>query len=194
MNIKRSCIEALGILAFAAALGLGANFFRSDGLSLIRENPVHHTASGNGSETEDFFTIELFLEAMKRPGSVVLDARPEEDFDEAHIPGALNLPEEVCAEEFPYVLQDLPFDQEIIIYCSGIDCGSAEEVAAFLSDVGYTNTKVYLGGVGRMEGAGVAGRTRILGERSRYVNVEHPMKTRSAREARPLPNNVFNRM
>ena len=144
--MKRSCLEALGILIFAAAVAFGANVVRSDSLALIRENSAYRNDSATDGDRKAFLTIELFLESMKHPGIMILDARSKEDFDEAHIPGARSLPEDACAEQYTLVLQNHPFDQELVVYCSGSECESAEDVAIFLQAVGYTNTKVYSGG------------------------------------------------
>ena len=144
--MRRACSETLGIFLFVAVVAFTTNFVRSDNLPLIREKPAIHRDLSKGDEEGTFLTIEQFLGSMKRSEVVILDARPKEDFDEARIPGARSLPEDLCAEQFPQVLQSVAFEQEIVVYCSGRECDSAEEVAAFLTDVGFGNTKVYPGG------------------------------------------------
>jgi rhodanese-related sulfurtransferase len=144
--MKRSFVEALGIILFAAVVAFGAHFARSDSLPFIREKPGQDTNADGEKSDGSVLTIEQFLEAIKQGGVVILDARPKEDFDEAHIPGARSLPEEVCVEQFSQVLAGFPLQQEIVVYCTGIECGSAEEVAALLVDAGYANTRVYAAG------------------------------------------------
>ena len=148
--MRRSCIEALGLFLFAVAIAMSANAVRSDGLPLIRGK-----VSPDGGQTGYFLSLEQFLGVMKHPGIVILDARPKEDFDEAHVPTARSLPEDLCADQYPLVLQDLPFDHEMVVYCAGIECESAEEVAVFLQDMGYSNTKVFPGGWEEWEEVGL---------------------------------------
>jgi rhodanese-related sulfurtransferase len=142
---KRSFIEALGVLLFSAFIAVATNYVRSDGLPGIREIPAHNTGLTNGKQAA-FLSLDAFLEVMQHPGVLILDARPAEDYEEAHIPGAQSLPETEWADHLPLVMQDHAFDDEIIVYCSGFECGSAEEVAVLLQDFGYMNVRVYAGG------------------------------------------------
>lgn len=65
---------------------------------------------------------------------ILLDVRTEEEYDEGHIPGAVNLPNEDIAADPPELLTDL--DQMILVYCrSG---RRSKEAAAKLAAMGYT--------------------------------------------------------
>lgn len=67
-------------------------------------------------------------------GFILLDVRTEEEYDEGHIPGAVNLPNEDIAAEEPELLPDR--DQMILVYCrSG---RRSKEAAAKLAAMGYT--------------------------------------------------------
>ncbi len=144
--MKQTFLEALGIFLFTIAIAFTANYVRSDGLSLVREGSARQPRMSEGGEAETILSLEAFLNVRKHPGVVILDARPADDFEQAHIPGARSLPESDWAKLLPRVLQNLSFDHEIVVYCSGIECESAEEVAARLQEVGYSNVKVYAGG------------------------------------------------
>ena len=75
-------------------------------------------------------------------GYIILDVRTPEEFSEKHIPGAINVPNEMIGtEEIP----DLPNkDQLILVYCrSGNRSKQASEKLAVL---GYTNI-VEFGGI-----------------------------------------------
>ena len=66
---------------------------------------------------------------------VLLDVRTQEEFDEAHIPGAVCLPNEAIGGRAPAELPDK--DAEILIYCrSG---RRSAEAAGKLAKLGYTN-------------------------------------------------------
>ena len=86
-----------------------------------------------GDEVEAIGRSEL--QARLRRGDVVLvDVRPEDEFDAGHIEGALSLPLEVLDER----LADLPRDREIVAYCRGPYCAFASQAVRRLQAAGRT--------------------------------------------------------
>ncbi|MBQ1543457.1 MAG: metalloregulator ArsR/SmtB family transcription factor [Caulobacteraceae bacterium] len=70
---------------------------------------------------------ETLLALMQAEGVTLLDVRPEDEFAQGHLPGALNIP----VEELERRLAELPRDQEIVAYCRGPYCVlSVDAVAA----------------------------------------------------------------
>ena len=68
-----------------------------------------------------------------REGDLVLvDVRPEEEFEAGHIDGAVSIP----IDEFAERLAELPEDAEIIAYCRGPLCVYAHEAVRRLRDAG----------------------------------------------------------
>jgi rhodanese-related sulfurtransferase len=68
---------------------------------------------------------------------LILDVRSKEEYTEAHIPGAVNIPHDQLADH----LSDLHAAKtdEIVVHCrSGYRAGIAEKV---LSDAGYSNVR-----------------------------------------------------
>jgi rhodanese-related sulfurtransferase len=69
-----------------------------------------------------------------RSGAVaVLDVRPEDEFQQGHLPGALNIP----LSQLERRLAELPAGQEIIAYCRGPWCVLSFEAVAALRQRGY---------------------------------------------------------
>jgi ArsR family transcriptional regulator len=69
-----------------------------------------------------------------RDGSVtLLDVRPEDEFVQGHLPGALN----VSLSDLEHQLAGLPQDREIVAYCRGPYCVLSFEVVAALRSRGY---------------------------------------------------------
>ena len=67
-------------------------------------------------------------------GYILLDVRTEEEYDEGHIPGAVNLPNEDIGTDEPELLPDK--EQVILVYCrSG---RRSKEAAGKLAALGYT--------------------------------------------------------
>lgn len=72
-------------------------------------------------------------------GSVILiDVRPKEEFDAAHIPGAISIP----LSELEHHFSALPQDAEIAAYCRGPYCVYAAQAARLLNERGYRAFRV----------------------------------------------------
>lgn len=97
-------------------------------------------------------------------GFLLIDARGAEDFEECHIPGAINLPyRHITAESTAHLSKEQP----IVVYCWSPGCNSATKAAARLSALGF-QVKEMLGGIEywRREGGSVEG---TLGEHAPLV-------------------------
>ena len=91
------------------------------------------------------------VEAMQmmedEPDCVIVDVRRPDEFNEGHIPGAINIPNEEITDSMPPALPDK--NQMILIYCrSG---NRSKEAAQKLADMGYTNVYEF-GGINTWEG------------------------------------------
>ena len=87
-------------------------------------------------------TAEEAKEIMdSEEGYVILDVRTQEEFDQGHIPGAIQISHEEIAEKAEEVLTDK--DQMILVYCRS---GRRSKIAAeALVELGYTNIREFGG-------------------------------------------------
>ena len=77
----------------------------------------------------------------EREDYIILDVRTQEEFDEAHIDGAILIPDYEIADKAESVLKDK--NQLILVYCrSG---RRSKHAAAALVKLGYTNVKEFGG-------------------------------------------------
>ena len=73
--------------------------------------------------------------------AIWVDARPEDEFANDHVPGAISLNEDRWNELLPQFLAVWAPDKKVIVYCSSLSCNASREVAhrlrkeAQLSDV-----------------------------------------------------------
>ena len=73
-----------------------------------------------------------------------MDAREPEYYQEGHIRGALNFP---FFLELAFKLDSLQGkNAPLVLYCSGDECGSSEDLAYELQDEGFSNLLVFKGG------------------------------------------------
>ncbi len=73
------------------------------------------------------------LELVRKGAVTVLDVRPVEEFNTAHIPGALSIP----LKELKLHLSELPRDQEIVAYCRGPYCVLSVQAVEMLRGLGF---------------------------------------------------------
>ena len=85
-------------------------------------------------------------------GVLFVDARAEEYLPDGMIPGAIaNDNSELLSEQINYLIGDT---KGFVVYCSDDDCGSSEELAFDLQDLGFMNIFVFKGGWKEWTGAG----------------------------------------
>jgi len=151
--MKRLVVSMAFLFALAAALGLTANALNPRGIPLIG----HYAASDSGTDSvivppsaeagdPPFISLKEAYGKFNDPGTIFLDAREPEDYQAAHIRGAINLPFEQIDQYWPDVEPQLPKAGPIVIYCSGAECESSLHEGRFLKSQGYENLFVFFGG------------------------------------------------
>ena len=61
--------------------------------------------------------------------AIWIDARPEEEFAQKHVPGAILLNEDRWNELLPQMLATWSPEKRVVVYCGSEACGSSREVA-----------------------------------------------------------------
>lgn len=93
---------------------------------------------------------KALLARAERGEVLVLDVRPREEFDAAHLPYARSLPLHELAQR----LAELPRDVEIVAYCRGPYCLMSDEAVTLLRAQGYRARKT-VDGVSEWQAAGL---------------------------------------
>ena len=93
---------------------------------------------------------EVLLEQAKRGEVFVIDVRPRNEYETAHLPFARSMP----VAEIEQRLAELPFDMEIVAYCRGPFCLLSDEAVTLLAAKGYRVRKI-LDGVSEWQAAGL---------------------------------------
>ena len=81
---------------------------------------------------------------IDRGDVVVVETLGPMYYEEAHLPGAVNIPHTQVAELAPALLPDK--DRTIVTYCSNTACGNSQAAAAQLEAMGYTDVRKYAEG------------------------------------------------
>jgi rhodanese-related sulfurtransferase len=108
--------------------------------SALRDVAAEHVADvevlarrymgGNGVEE---LTADELADRLDRGRVVVLDVRPEAEYEAGHITGARSMPH----HEVPHLADSLPRSREIVAYCRGPYCVYATDAARLLKTKGY---------------------------------------------------------
>jgi rhodanese-related sulfurtransferase/DNA-binding transcriptional ArsR family regulator len=93
---------------------------------------------------------ETLLEQARRGDVIVIDVRPQAEYDVAHLPFARSMP----VTELEKRLSELPTDKDIVAYCRGPFCLMSDEAVTLLGERGYRVRKI-LDGVSEWQAAGL---------------------------------------
>src|SRR5579859_5887902 len=127
--------------------------------SLVLETPpaspeeAHRHFLAKLSAETDASDVMLDLQRGQK-SFLLIDARSAQDFEECHIPGAINLP----ARHISQATAQFPKGQLLVVYCWSPGCNAATKAAAKLSALGF-QVKEMIGGIEywRREGGVVEG-------------------------------------
>lgn len=135
------------VLFCALALGLVFNLLRPSPLPWTYDWTHHVETRAHEAGIPVVFLPEVReLAADGSSGVTILDARGREDYDAAHIPGALHLPPEEIDDLLPSLPIALTPDAPLLVYCSSLSCDDALTLALALRERAFTNVRLYSGG------------------------------------------------
>lgn len=93
---------------------------------------------------------KALMDQARRGELIVIDVRPAEEYETAHLPHARSMP----LAELKHRLSELPRDVAIVAYCRGPFCLMADEAVALLNRRGFQARKT-LDGVSEWQAAGL---------------------------------------
>jgi len=156
MNIKLFLPALAALLLFAGCAAPSSQApTESSTVPEVSQEPASSSEPAPEAQAGGYRIIsmeEAIAMMEEESGYIILDVRTVEEFNERHIPNALNIPnEEIGTEEIP-LLPDK--DQLILVYCrSG---NRSKQASSKLVALGYTNI-VEFGGINDWPGEVVSG-------------------------------------
>jgi rhodanese-related sulfurtransferase/predicted transcriptional regulator len=102
--------------------------------SIMRLAEVERAARDYLGEDVEVIGREELRERLERGDAILVDVRPQEEYEAGHIEGARSIP----IEELDQRLAELPADREIVAYCRGPFCAFAHEAVRRLTTAGRT--------------------------------------------------------
>lgn len=94
--------------------------------------------------TNTTITRDELRAAIESGDAIVVETLGPQYYDDAHLPGAINIPHTEVARLAPELLPDKT--AAIVTYCSNTACRNSEAAAAQLRSLGYTNVRKYAEG------------------------------------------------
>ena len=98
-----------------------------------------------GKEYKTVTTDQLKAMFDKKQKFILIDARTKQEYKNAHIFKAINIPDKKLQENIAL----LPADKNtlLIVYCNGVKCGKSKRLAQQLEPMGYGNIMIYSEGI-----------------------------------------------
>lgn len=82
--------------------------------------------------------LEELMERIEKGEVLLLDVRPQDEYQMGHIPGAISMP----IEELENHLASLPANKEIVAYCRGPYCLMSAQAVEFLKSKGIKASRI----------------------------------------------------
>lgn len=146
VNIK----AILKILLGSIILGFIYNIFSVDGIDLIRKPIIVQSVIIGENEYESNtlrgIDLEQTIKLFGDKSNIFIDSRDQWDYSEAHIEGAINIPEFSFTID-DSLLQSISPNELLVVYCDGDDCDTSKRLANEIVKLGFKNVYVFLGGI-----------------------------------------------
>jgi len=133
------------LVALSTVAALSVNALRSDRLPLIGDFSASARMTTATGERMDI-GLEEAQALFAADAGVFIDARSAEDYARGHIRGARSLPWQDVDLNFMAVTADLELTTAIVTYCDGETCELSHDLAIFMRDAGFANTRVLVNG------------------------------------------------
>ena len=114
------------------------------------------------TQTIDRETLRAKLDSRHKP--TLVEALPAPYYEQAHLPGALNIPHDAVDRLAAALLPDQ--SAEIVVYCASATCRNSDYAAQRLTALGYRNVRTYVGGKADWIDAGLSVESGLPARRS----------------------------
>jgi len=149
--------EAVALVIVASIVAFAFNSRSATGIDPFKQPAKRAAVPDTLAAQSGGFKVITLDEARSfvAGGGRIIDARTKTHFEEGHIPGALNLDYYELQKEMDSVLPLLSKDEEIMVYCEGVNCEASELLSKELYAMGFTKLLVFKGGFEEWSAAGM---------------------------------------
>lgn len=138
-----------GMLTLLAAALLSAAIMGGFSTDLKPPPPVNPLDVRLQAEAADIETIDTtrMREIVSSGSHLILDARPQSEYDQGHIPTALPVPVRNFEESFPMIAPLLDPETPVVVYCTGPACDDGLRLIERMREAGYLGGVLYVDGM-----------------------------------------------
>ena len=155
--MKKIFPEIIWIVVLSGMFGIVNNILADKPLPLFPSNPAENAVAdsvlfGNNKHLgkqyfEKTVTYDQITRLLDKSDVLFVDARDPEQYAEGFIGNAINIfPLMDDHEEFLVMVNELPHDKILILYCDGGTCDLSHQLAEVLFEFGYEQCFHYQGG------------------------------------------------
>lgn len=149
LNIKADFKIIVAILIVSVILGFSYNFFREDGLPLLKKKETIETVSidrlKNDNKKVQALKVDEIYNLFEKNKIIIIDARDEWDFKDGHIKNAINIPE-YNFEAHKQKLDEFNKTDLFVVYCADPECGLSKKLVEKLHELGFEKSYIFQGG------------------------------------------------
>ncbi|MDB5344410.1 MAG: Rhodanese-related sulfurtransferase [Schlesneria sp.] len=142
---RRTWVIAPSLLVLAGLLAVSWHFLSHDGYArnkvALRTVIQQHLPSFLPK-----LGVAEMQKAMQDGKVVIIDARYPRDYEAGHLPGAINVPVFTTQAERRRLLEAVPRDAKIVVYCQSDSCQFDEALGSALVAEGIENVSLFPGG------------------------------------------------
>lgn len=99
------------------------------------------------AENMQLVQLSDMLNILRDGSRRFVDARPADEYAQAHLPGAISLPFQTLEKNSVANAAVLAADKPLVIYCSGPECDDSLLLALELRKLGCADVAVFIGGM-----------------------------------------------
>lgn len=146
MKIKKTVIEIVYIVVFAAFTGIIFNSISDNGISLLYNNPQIDDQDNLSADQ----AYKLYIEGR----TLFIDARYPQEYEYIRIKNSVNLPASYSTDKIARRLEKYKREQMLIIYCTNAECNYSVRVAGICRFLKYSNVFIFRGGIEEWDNKG----------------------------------------
>lgn len=144
-KMKQAAWQLPLLVITACVIGIAVNNLRPDGLAVVGDWSEKARFTDTAGESL-VVGLEEASSLFKRQAALFVDARPQGQYADGHIRGALSLPWQEADRYFMELADRLEGASTIISYCDGEHCDLSHKLALFLKEMGFKNVRVLVNG------------------------------------------------
>jgi rhodanese-related sulfurtransferase len=144
-RLKQTLWQFPLLIVMAFLIALLVNYWRGDGIGLVGDWSEEARFSDYKGQSM-VIGLEKARQLFEKDAAIFLDARPQYQYAEGHIQGALCIPWQEVDRFFMEITSLLEPSRTIITYCDGETCDLSHELALFLKEMGFEDVRVLVNG------------------------------------------------